>query len=127
MDEILKITEKYDVTFIKEGLASLEALNNFALTFYKDVAEIYDAITRIRNIERNPRGFSLDDAPILGLLVRVWKLLKEIIKYYEQDNAEIIGILERPLIEASVIATYLMTGDRSAVEDYRKCSYKDRL
>jgi uncharacterized protein DUF5677 len=61
------------------------------------------------------------------LLVRVWKLLKEIIKYYEQNNAEIIGILERPLIEASVVATYLMTNDRSLIEDYRKCSYKDRL
>src|SRR6266704_3427727 len=108
MDEILKITEKYDEAFIKEGLGTVEALNKFALTFYKDAAEIYDCITRIRNIERNPRGFSLNDAPILGLLVRIWKLLKEIIKYYEQDNAEIIGILERPLIEASVIATYLM-------------------
>jgi len=61
------------------------------------------------------------------LLVRVWKLLKEIIKYYEQDNAESIGILERPLIEASVVATYLMTNDDSVIDDYRKCSYKDRL
>jgi Family of unknown function (DUF5677) len=127
MDEIFKITEKYDESYIKEGLKSLEDINKFALTFYKDVAEIYDALTRIRNKERNPIGFSLDDAPILGLLVRIWKLLKEIIKYYEQDNAEIISILERPLIEASVVASYLMTSDRSVIEDYRKCSYKDRL
>jgi hypothetical protein len=127
MDEILKITEKYDEAFIKEGLGSVEALNKFALTFYKDVAEIYDCITRIRNIERNPRGFSLNDAPILGLLVRVWKLLKEVIYYYGENNAEIIGILERPLIEAAVVAQYLMTSDQSIVEDYRKCSYKDRL
>ena len=84
-------------------------INTFAATFYKDVADIYDCITRIRNIERNPTGFSLHDAPILGLLVRVWKLLKEIIKYYEADNAEIISVLERPLIEASVTATYLLT------------------
>ena len=127
MDEILKITGKYDEAFIKEGLTSLEALNKFALTFYKDVAEIYDCITRIRNIERNPKGFSLDDAPILGLLVRVWKLLKEVIRYYEEHNAEIIGVLERPLIEAAVVASFLMSKDRSVVEDYRKCSYKDRL
>jgi hypothetical protein len=127
MDEIRRITEKYDDAYIKEGLVSLEGINKFALTFYKDVAEIYDAVTRIRNVERNPTGFSLDDAPILGLLVRVWKLLKEIIKYYEQDNAEIISILERPLIEASVVATFLMTNDRMVIDDYRKCSYKDRL
>jgi hypothetical protein len=127
MNEIRGIIEKYDDAYVKEGLKSLEGINKFALIFYKDVAEIYDALTRIRNIERNPIGFSLSDAPILGLLVRIWKLLKEIIKYYEQDNAEIIGILERPLIEASVVASYLMTNDQSVIEDYRKCSYKDRL
>lgn len=127
MDEILKITEKYDEAFIKEGLSSVEELNKFASTFYRDVAEIYDCITRIRNIERNPTGFSLNDAPILGLLVRIWKLFKEVIRYYGENNAEIIGILERPLIEAAVVARYLMTSDQSIVEDYRKCSYKDRL
>jgi Family of unknown function (DUF5677) len=127
MDEIRRIIDKYDDAFVREGLNSLEDVNEFALTFYKDVAEIYDCLTRIKNVERNPTGFTLDDAPILGLLVRVWKLLKEIIRYYEQDNAEIISILERPLIEASVVATYLMTSDGSVIEDYRKCSYKDRL
>jgi hypothetical protein len=101
MDEIHKITDKYDAEYVRTGISSLDEINKFALTFYKDVAEIYDCLTRIRNIERNPVGFSLEDAPILGLLVRVWKLLKEVIRYYEQDNAEIISILERPLIEAS--------------------------
>jgi hypothetical protein len=28
-------------------------------------------ITWMRNVERNPTGYSIDDAPILGLLVRV--------------------------------------------------------
>src|SRR5690349_4604025 len=101
MEELLAITAKYQPDYIRDALTSLESVNRFALTFYKDVAEIYDFLTRLRNTERNPFGFSMDDAPILGLLVRVWKPLKEIIRYYEQDNAEIIGILERPLIEAS--------------------------
>ena len=127
MDEIRKITEKYDAAYVEQIGKSVEDLNRFALTFFKDAAEIYDCLTRVRNVERNPTGFSLNDAPILGLLVRVWKLLKEIIRYYEQDNAEIISILERPLIEASVIASYLMTSVPSVIEDYRKCSYKDRL
>jgi hypothetical protein len=127
MQEIADILKKYDETYVLQNFADAAAINAFALTFYKDVADIYDAITRMRNVERNPRGFNLHDAPILGLLTRVWKLLKEILKYYEQDNAEIIGVLERPLIEASVIATYLMRSDHTVVEDYRKCSYKDRL
>jgi hypothetical protein len=127
MDEIREIIAKYDDAFVREGLNSLEGVNKFALAFYKDVAEIYGCLTRIKNVERNPSGFTLDDARILGLLVRVWKLLKEIIRYYEEDNAEIISILERPLIEASVVATYLMTSDRSVIEDYRKCSYRLRI
>ena len=108
-------------------MSSLQAVNQFALTFYKDVAEIYDGLTRVKHVDRNPTGFDLADAPILGLLVRVWKLLKEAIRYYEEDNAQIIAVLERPMIEAAVIAHYLLISLDEVVEDYRKCSYKDRL
>ena len=127
MQELRAITDKYSGEYVRAGIASLDAIDVFALQFYKDVAEIYDCLTRLKNKERNPEGYALDDAPILGLLVRVWKLLKEIIAYYQQENAEIISILERPLIEAAVMATYLMKSDPAVVEDYRKCSYKDRL
>lgn len=127
MEEIRAITEKYDAQYIEREFDTLEGLNRFALTFYKDVSEIYDCLTRIRNAERNPEGFTMDDAPILGLLVRVSKLLKQVIRYYEEDNAEIIGVLERPIIEAAVTATYLMTSPPEVMEDYRRCSYKDRL
>lgn len=127
MDEIFSITDRYQPDYIAEGFSSLPALNRFAATFYKDVAEIYDGLTRVRNVDRNPGGFSVDDAPILGLLVRIWKLLKEVVRYYEDDNAQIISILERPMIEASVLALYLMIGPAGVIEDYRKCSYKDRL
>lgn len=127
MHEILAITAKYDEAYVRDGLTSLEAVNRFALGFYKDVAEIYDSLTRVKNIDRNPTGFSLVDAPSLGLLVRVWKILKEVIRYYEEDNAQIISVLERPMIEAAVMAAYLLVSDDAIVEDYRKCSYKDRL
>jgi len=127
MEEIAQVMKKYDEEYIRQHFADVPSINAFALSFFKDVADIYDAITRVRNIERNPKGFDVDDAPILGLLVKVWKLFKEVLKYYEQNNAELIGVLERPLIEASVVATYLMQSDKSVVEDYRKCSYKDRL
>lgn len=127
MDEIINITNKYQPSYIEESLRSLGALHNLSVQFFKDVADLYDALTRLRNIDRNSSGFSLDDAPILGLLVRISKLLREIVSYYEKDNAEIIGMLERPLIEATTIATYLMANGPDVIEDYRKCSYKDRL
>lgn len=127
MEEILKITKQYDAMYVEEQLHTLEDVNRFAVNFFIDVANLYDCLTRIKNTERNPTGYSLDDAPIISLLVRVWKLMKEVIKYYEQNNAEIISILERPIIESSVIATYLMQNGPDVMEDYRKCSYKDRL
>src|SRR5690606_25792681 len=91
MDELNAITSKYDAQYIRTHLTTSADVSKFAIVFYKDVAEIYDTITRIKNPIRNPTGFSLDDAPILGLLVRCWKLLKEIIFYYERDNAEVIS------------------------------------
>lgn len=60
-------------------------------------------------------------------LVRIAKLLKEVVIYYERDNAEIISIFERPIIEVGSVATYLMTHGPEVMQDYRKCSYKDRL
>lgn len=127
MEEIHDITKKYDADYIEREFSAATDLNRFALTFFKDVAEIYDCITRVKNAQRNPVGFTTEDAPILGLLVRVWKLLKEVIRYYEEDNAEIISVLERPLIEAAVTASFLMNSPSEVTEDYRKCSYKDRL
>jgi hypothetical protein len=127
MEDIQKIIAKYDHDYVRDCIKSVDGINSYALAFYKDVAEIYDAITRVRNVERNPTGFSLDDAPILGLLTRVWKFLKLIIRFYEEENAEFISVVERPLIEAAVTASYLLTHEHSVVEDYRLCSYKDRL
>ncbi|MBU2628383.1 MAG: hypothetical protein KKE61_07190 [Proteobacteria bacterium] len=127
MDEFVNILKKYEKSYIKEHLKDLDNLNVFALSFYKDVSEIYDCLTRVKNIERNPSGYSLNDAPIIGLLVKIWKLLKEIIIYYERNNAEMIGVLERPLLESTITSAYLMQSENEVIEDYRKCSYKDQL
>jgi len=127
MEEIRNITAKYDAEYVRDYLQSAGDVNRYALAFYKDVADIYDSITRVKNVERNPTGFTIDDAPILGLLTRVWKLLKLVLRFYEEENAEFIGVVERPLIEAAVTATYLLQHDDAVLKDYRLCSYKDRL
>ena len=127
MEEIENIVQRYNEEYVREFLDTPDAVSIYALAFYQDVAEIYDAITRIKNTERNPTGFSLNDAPVLGLLVRIWKLLKQALRYYEEENAEFTAILERPIIEASVVATYLLSNNDEVTTDYRRCSYKDRL
>ncbi len=127
MDELDAIIDKYMERPLREHFESLDEINQFAITFYKDVAEIYDCLSRVKNRERNPSGYTLDDAPIIGLLVRIWKLLKETIRYHIENNAEFVAIFQRTLIETAVTATYLLKHDAAVLEDYRKCSYKDRL
>lgn len=127
MEEVQNIIVRYkDLNFEKE-VSTFDGLVAFSTTFYKDVSEIYDVVTRVRNIERNPTGFDFNDAAILGLLVRIWKILKEIVVYYKKNNADIISLLDRQVIEAAVTAKYLLTRGDEAIIDYRKCSYKDRI
>ena len=127
MDEFDAIMEKYGNRPLRKHFETIDEINKFALQFYRDAAEIYDCFTRVKNHERNPSGYSLDDAPIIGLLVRIWKLLKETIRYHVENNAEFIAIFQRTLLETAVTATYLLQHDATVLEDFRKCSYRDRL
>ena len=127
MDEIQAILAKYEPDYLARLLTSTLEADRLALAFYQDVGEILDILSRMKNVERNPTGFSIDDAPILGLLVRTWKLLKLLVWIYEEDSAEYAAVAERSLMEASVTATYLLRSDGSTMEDYRRCSYGNRF
>jgi hypothetical protein len=127
MDEFDAIVEKYGDRPLREHFGNLDEIHQFAVQFYRDAAEIYDCFTRVKNFERNPSGYTLDDAPIIGLLVRIWKLLKETIRYHIENNAEFIAIFQRTLLETAVTATYLLKHDRTVLKDFRKCSYRDRV
>lgn len=127
MEEIINIINKYEGRRLDDQLGDFDSLVRVSAEFYSDVADIYDAVTRIRNIERNPTGFDFNDAAVLGLLVRIWKILKEVIYYYRQNNGQIISHLDRQILEAAIVANYLLLQGDEAIEDYRKCSYKDRL
>ena len=127
MNEIEEILAKYDRAHLERLLASTPEADQLASAFFEDVAEILDILSRMKNAERNPSGFSIDDAAILGLLVRTWKLLKLIIWIYKEDSAEYAAIAKRSLIEVAVTATYLLRSDKSTLEDYRRCSYRNRF
>ena len=127
MEEIQKILAKYDRAYLVRLFASTPEADQLTLAFYEDVADILDILSRLKNVERNPTGFAIDDAPILGLLVRTWKLLELIVWIYKKDSAEFAAIAERTLIEVAVTATYLLRSDKSTLEDYRRCSYRSRF
>ena len=127
MEEIQAILAKYDRDYRVRFADATPQADRMALAFYEDLAEILELLTRMKNVERNPSGFSIDDAPILGLLVRTWKLLKLVVWIYREDSAEYAAIAERSLIEIAVTATYLLRSDESTMEDYRRCSYQNRF
>lgn len=127
MDEIQAILAKYDRDYLARFRATTPEADRLALAFYEDVAEILDILSRMKHVERNPTGFSIDDAAILGLLVRTWKLLKLVVWIYKENSAEYAVIAERSLIEVAVTATHLLRSDASTMEDYRRCSYGNRF
>ena len=127
MDEIQAILAKYDRDYLARFRATTPEADQLALAFYEDVGEILDIVSRAKNVERNPTGFSIDDAPILGLLVRTWKLLKLVVWIYKEDSAEYAVIAERSLMEVAVTATHLLRSGASTMEDYRRCSYRSRF
>ena len=127
MEEIQTILAKYDRDYLARFADATPEADRMALAFYEDVAEILELLSRMKNVERNPTGFSIDDAPILGLLVRTWKLLKLVVWIYREDSAEYAAVAERSLMEVAVTATYLLRSDASTMEDYRRCSYQNRF
>ncbi|MFH0771037.1 MAG: hypothetical protein V1933_00210, partial [Candidatus Omnitrophota bacterium] len=64
MEEMQNIIDKYKKINLSEELYSLDRMKNFSVIFYGDIAEIYDSITRIKNIKRNPSGYNFNDAAI---------------------------------------------------------------
>ena len=127
LEELNEIIMKYRSVKIPEVGCNIDQLLDFSPAFFTDVAEIYNITTRLKDEERNPTGFDLNDAPILGLLVKISKLLREIVVYYKAGDANIISYLERQVIEAGIVAQYLLQATPETIESYRKCSYKDRL
>ena len=127
MEETDQIWLKYEEQGLLDRLESLDDVNGLALTFCEDVARIYRLVTLRRNPDRDSSGYGLADAPIVGLLTRVAKLLQLVCKFYELGNGDHLAVFSRPLIESAIVATYLLREGDEAVEDFRRCSYKDTL
>ena len=127
MKETDRIWLKYEDHSLLDHLESLDDVNRLALTFCEDVARTYRLITLRHNPSRDPFGYGLADAPIVGLLTRVAKLLRLVCKFYELNNGDHLAVFSRPLIESAIVATYLLREGDEAVEDFRRCSYKDTL
>jgi hypothetical protein len=52
MDELDAIMEKYEDRPLREHFESLDDINRFAIQLYRDVAEIYDCLSRVKVFQR---------------------------------------------------------------------------
>ncbi|MDE2673472.1 MAG: DUF5677 domain-containing protein, partial [Paracoccaceae bacterium] len=105
------------------NLESLNDVNRIALTVCQDTILTYRKVT----LSQANNGYGLTEAPIIGLLTRITKLLKLISKFYEMGKADNLSIYTRSLIESATIAVYLIQNGDEAIKDFRLCSYKHTL
>ena len=127
MQAIDRIWLKYEEGRLLEPLESLDDVNRLALTFGSDVASTFRLITLLRSYGPDPCGFGLSDAPVVGLLARIAKLLGLVGRFYNLGNGDYLSVVSRPLIESAIVAAYLLREGDGAIEDFRRCSYKDTL
>ena len=127
LQEVEKLVERYREPHDRALLTAQSAKESRWEVFFRDVTEVLDVVCRMRETDRNPTGFSKDEAPILGLLVRTCKLLRTTMWAFDSGKARCALISERAAIEAAVMAQYLMRSGPDVVADYRRCAFRDRL
>ena len=127
MLSIDRIWLKYEERRLLDRVESLDDVNRLALTLGKDVAETFRLVTLLHDPGGNQATHHLSNAPIVGLLTRIAKLFRLVCRFYELDNGEYLSVFSRPLVESAIVATYLLREGDDAVEDFRRCSYKDTL
>lgn len=68
-----------------------------------------------------------EQAPILGLYVKIYKFWKECIDVYKRGEFGVYIVYERILYEAFTKMVYLIVNGKEALDDFRLASYKNRI
>ncbi len=68
-----------------------------------------------------------EQAPILGLYVKIYKFWKECLDVYKRGEFGVYVVYERILYEAFTKLTYLIVNGKEALYDFRLTSYKNRI
>ena len=127
MLEINSILSKYDKKPLDSLFGSDVELNNFALTFSKDLSEIIEFTSLLSNENIRLNQYNLNECTIVGSLIRIIKYYKEILINYEQNKSEIINLFVRPLYESLITIKYLIINGEESQKNFRLISYKARF
>jgi len=102
-------------------------LNAFLIQFSKDLADLTDLLSRLRNRETHPNYYNINEMTIVGSITRIIKLFKEIIINYELNKLEILTLFARPLYESFIVTKYLIRNGINSQINFRKVSYRARF
>ena len=128
MYEIEQIWLKYETHGFLDRLESLEDVNRIALTFCADVARTYPFDHVEAQPESEPLGIqTLPTHPSSGFSRASRSFSNLSASSMSWAMATTYAAFSRPLIESAIVATYLLREGDEAVEDFRRCSYKDAL
>ncbi|NQU05881.1 MAG: hypothetical protein HQ568_07295 [Calditrichaeota bacterium] len=73
------------------------------------------------------RGYSIDEAPIIGLFVRIFKLYDALTYHYCENHGEIVVLFKRPIFESYVTMNYLIKNGLESCRSYRMSSFASAI
>ncbi|HRG28857.1 MAG TPA: DUF5677 domain-containing protein [Chitinophagales bacterium] len=127
MKEINNILSKYSKKPTDSFIETESKLNTFLIQFSKDLAELTDMLSRLRNSETHPNYYNINEMTIVGSITRIIKLFKEVVINYELNKLEILTLFARPLYESFIITKYLIQNGVNSQINFRKVSYRARF
>lgn len=126
MKELSDIFEKYELVSLNEISASEELLNDFLIELSRDLGDLIDSLSRVHNTESHPNYYSLNESTVVGSVIRIIKLFKESVNFYQQNKLELLSQFIRPMYESFIIAKYLMRNGENSQRNFRLTSYRAR-
>jgi hypothetical protein len=100
--------------------ATVEACKNLRILFLFGIS-----LDSIQN-GKPQDGFTKEQAPIVGLMVRIWKLYDMMCYHVSQNHGEISSMFIRPIYEAYIKVMYLIANPTS-YESFIRTSYKSDI
>lgn len=127
IDLLKKIHNDCDNVPNYKEFTEFEQFNEIAAKFSGDVAKVLLIVISIQNNIKFSHGYTRDQAPIVGLMVKIAKDYKYLCNAFFENDSEILAIFYRSLIEAGAILIYLINSDEDTRTQFRRASYRSRI
>ncbi|HHT9106092.1 MAG TPA: DUF5677 domain-containing protein [Candidatus Wujingus californicus] len=127
IDLLEKIHNDCDNVPNYKEFSEVDQFNEIAAKFASDVSKVLLIITSIQNNIKFPHGYTRDQAPIVGLMLKIAKDYKYLCNAFIENDSEISSIFYRSSIEAGANLIYLIKSDENTRTQFRRASYRSRI